>query len=62
MPMMPMEPAKAVMSVRPFLVMRFLNDRASAVRNDMTACGGPGFALSRVSSAVQGDTGRCRSG
>ena len=32
MPMMPMEPAKAVMMVRPFLVMRLLKDNASAVR------------------------------
>ena len=35
MPMMPMEPAKAVMMVRPFLVMRLLKDRASAVRKLM---------------------------
>ena len=35
MPMMPMLPANAVMSVRPFFVSRFLNDRESAVRNDM---------------------------
>ena len=32
MPMMPIEPAKAVMMVRPFLVMRLLNERPSAVR------------------------------
>ena len=51
MPMMPMEPANAVMSVRPFLVMRFLNDRASAVRNDMRVRRA-GFSLSRMSSAV----------
>ena len=35
MPMMPMDPAKAVMSVRPFLVMRLLNESSSAVRNDI---------------------------
>ena len=32
MPMMPIEPAKAVMAVRPFLVMRFRAERPSAVR------------------------------
>ena len=32
MPMMPMEPAKAVMMVRPFLVMRLRALRPSAVR------------------------------
>ncbi len=31
MPMMPMEPAKAVMMVRPFLVIRLFADSASAV-------------------------------
>ena len=35
MPMMPMEPAKAVMAVRPFLVMRLLNERPRAVRKPM---------------------------
>ena len=35
MPMMPMDPANAVMRVRPFFVMRLLNDSASAVGNDM---------------------------
>ncbi len=35
MPMMPMLPAKAVISVRPFLVMRLLKDSANAVKNDM---------------------------
>ena len=31
MPMMPIEPAKAVMTVRPFLVMRLLKESESAV-------------------------------
>ena len=31
MPMMPMEPANAVRSVRPFFVRRFVSDRLSAV-------------------------------
>ena len=35
MPMMPIEPAKAVMAVRPFLVMRFRAERPSAVRKLM---------------------------
>ena len=35
MPIMPMLPAKAVMSVRPFFVSRFLNESESAVKNDM---------------------------
>ncbi len=35
MPIMPMLPAKAVISVRPFFVSRFLNESESAVRNDM---------------------------
>ena len=33
MPMMPMDPANEVISVRPFLVIRLLNDRDRAVRN-----------------------------
>ena len=37
MPMMPMEPAKAVSAVRPFLVMRLLNESESAVRNPIEA-------------------------
>ena len=51
MPMMPMEPANAVMSVRPFFVMRFLNDSASAVGNDIFVRRA-GLSLSRKSSAV----------
>ena len=51
MPMMPMEPANAVMSVRPFFVMRFLNESASAVKNDILVRRA-GFSLSRRSSAV----------
>ena len=35
MPIMPMLPAKAVMSVRPFFVSKFLNESESAVKNDM---------------------------
>ena len=31
MPMMPMDPANAVRKVRPFLVMRLVNDRAMAL-------------------------------
>ena len=38
MPMMPMLPAKAVIKVRPFLVIRLLNDSASAVKNDIEVC------------------------
>ena len=34
-PIMPIEPANAVISVRPFLVMRLLNERPSAVRSDI---------------------------
>ena len=49
MPMMPIEPAKAVMSVRPFLVMRLLNERPSAVRNDIEVLR-VGFAGRRSSS------------
>ena len=37
MPMMPIEPANAVRKVRPFLVMRLLNDSSSAVANDIDA-------------------------
>ena len=36
--MMPMEPAKLVSTVRPFLVIRLLRDRDSAVRKDMEVC------------------------
>ena len=35
MPMMPMEPAKAVRMVRAFLVIRLLSESPSAVKNDM---------------------------
>ena len=49
MPMMPIEPANAVISVRPFFVMRFLNE--SAVRNDIFVRRA-GFSLTRMSSAV----------
>ena len=35
MPMMPMDPAKEVMRVRPFLVIRLLKDRDRAVRKPM---------------------------
>ena len=35
MPMMPMDPAKAVRKVRPFLVIRLLRDRDRAVGKDM---------------------------
>ena len=35
MPMMPMEPAKAVSVVRPFLVNRFLSESIKAVKNDI---------------------------
>ena len=35
MPMMPMDPAKEVMRVRPFLVIRLLADRDRAVRKPM---------------------------
>ncbi|CAK7030294.1 MAG: hypothetical protein MEEGG_02072 [Eggerthella lenta] len=51
MPMMPIEPANAVISVRPFFVMRFLNDSESAVRNDIFVRRA-GFSLTRMSSAV----------
>ena len=51
MPMMPMLPANEVISVRPFLVIRLLNDNATAVRNDIEvflAC----FWLGRRSASV----------
>ena len=51
MPMLPIEPANAVISVRPFFVMRFLNDSESAVRNDIFVRRA-GFSLTRMSSAV----------
>ncbi len=35
MPMMPMDPAKAVSTVRPFFVIRLFNDRDKAVRKDI---------------------------
>ena len=35
MPMMPMDPAKAVSTVRPILVRRLVRDRDRAVRKDM---------------------------
>ena len=35
MPIMPMEPAKAVRMVRAFLVIRLLSESPSAVKNDM---------------------------
>ena len=35
MPMMPMDPAKEVRMVRPFLVIRLLRDREKAVKKDM---------------------------
>ena len=35
MPMMPMDPAKAVSSVRPFLVRRLFRERLIAVRRDI---------------------------
>ena len=35
MPMMPMDPAKAVSTVRPILVRRLVSDRDRAVRKDM---------------------------
>ncbi len=35
--MIPMDPAKAVINVRPFLVIRLLKDNAIAVKNDMAA-------------------------
>ena len=57
MPMMPMEPAKAVMSVRPFFVSRFLNERESAVAGDMRvvrAC----LAVRGASVSVAGSKGR----
>ncbi len=51
MPMMPMDPAKAVMSVRPFFVMRLLNDSASAVSGPIEVR--RTFLVdSRISSAV----------
>ena len=53
--MMPMLPAKAVSIVRPFLVLRLLNERLSAVRKDML-----GFFLpvsSRGGSAPSGLNG-----
>ena len=47
--MMPIEPAKAVIIVRPFLVMRLLNERPMAVRNDIEVLR-VGFAWRRSSS------------
>ena len=57
MPMMPMLPAKAVISVRPFFVSRFLNDSDRAVKNDMLvrrAC----LASRRGSFSAAGSNGR----
>ena len=51
MPMMPMEPAKAVMMVRPFFVMRLLKDSDSAVRNPIEVRR-TGFSESFISSVV----------
>ena len=50
MPMMPMEPANAVKSVRPFFVMRFVSDRLSAVLKLME--GLPDFDGARGASAL----------
>ena len=59
--MMPMEPAKAVMAVRPFLVMRLLADRASAVRKPMDerrrGCSEP-FSAARWAASSAGSMGR----
>ena len=51
MPMMPMEPAKAVMMVRPFFVMRLLNESDSAVRNPIDVRR-TGLSESLISSGV----------
>ncbi len=55
MPMMPIEPANAVMAVRPFFVMRLLAESASAVRKPMDerwrGCSEPFSAARRPSSS-----------
>ena len=55
MPMMPMEPAKAVMMVRPFFVMRLLNDSDSAVKKLMRVLFA-GFAA-RADASTAGSNG-----
>ena len=53
MPMMPIEPAKAVMKVRPFLVMRLLAERESAVSSPIEECFlGASAPLARATSSA----------
>ena len=63
MPMMPIEPAKAVMMVRPFLVMRLLKESDSAVSTLMDErCAGPSpgcpSSAHRASASSPSVTGR----
>ena len=52
MPMMPIDPANAVMNVRPFFVMRLLNESESAVRKPIDAR--PPLSFSPVRPAGSG--------
>ena len=56
MPMMPMEPAMAVMMVRPFFVMRLFAESDNAVKNDMRVRR-VGLALAASISAIDGVNG-----
>ena len=53
--MMPIEPAKAVMMVRPFFVMRLLNDSDSAVKKLMRVL--PAGLAARAGGSMAGSTG-----